>query len=89
MRSVRYNDGRTDEGHWRTKAIAGTGEVVTSFSTTGKVRNDIVNLGKFGANALTDEDSVLYSVQKTKDGSVAYAKILRRKDINSLWERRQ
>lgn len=58
----------------RRKTIAGKGEAVTVFNTTGRVRDDIVNLGDFDGSALMDGDGNVYPVQKTKDGSIAYVK---------------
>lgn len=60
----------------RTKALAGDGEGVTIFNTTGKTRNDIVKLGSIDAEALQDEAGNVYPVQKTKDGAVVYVENL-------------
>jgi len=58
----------------RRKTIAGKGEAVTVFNTTGRVRDDIVNLGDFDGSALMDGDGNVYPVQKTKDGTIVYVK---------------
>lgn len=68
----------------RKKAIAGSGEAVTVFNTTGKVRDDIVNLGGLEASALVDSDGVVYPVQKTKDGNVAFVRNLPSKGYKSF-----
>lgn len=68
----------------RRKAIAGSGEAVTIFNTTGKVRDDIVNLGAFNGSALVDKDGTVYPVQKTKDGSIAFVKNLPSKGYKSF-----
>ena len=57
----------------RLVALAGKGDAVTVFNTTGFVRNDAVNLGVCSAKALTDGREV-YPVQQTADGAVAYLK---------------
>ena len=58
----------------RRRRIAGTGEAVTVFNTTGRLRDDVVSLGSFEGNALMDEEGVYYPVQKTKEGSVAFVR---------------
>ncbi len=68
----------------RIKAIAGTGEAVTVFNTTGKVRDDIVNLGALDAAAVADGEGNVYPVQKTADGSIAYVKHLPSKGFKSF-----
>ncbi len=59
----------------RLTALAGKGDAVTVFNTTGFARNDAVNLGACTAKALTDGTEV-YPVQQTADGAVAYLKHL-------------
>ena len=56
----------------RRRAIAGEGEAVTVFNTTGRVRDDVVCLGDIEAEALTDESGAVYPVQKTGQGSMVY-----------------
>lgn len=56
----------------RETAIAGEGEAITVFNTTGAVRDDIVNLGICDAQSLLDADGTVYPVQQTADGAVAY-----------------
>ena len=58
----------------RLAALAGAGEGVTVFNTTGFARNDVVNLGSVKAKALKDEKGNVYPVQQTADGAVAYVK---------------
>ena len=65
-------------------AIAGTGEAVTVFNPVGRVRDDVVNLGAFEGNALTDGEGNVYPVQKTREGSVAYVKNLPSKGYQSF-----
>lgn len=60
----------------REKAIVGEGNAITIFNTTGKVRNDVVNLGAFEGNAIVDTDGTVYPVQKTKDGGIAFVENL-------------
>ncbi len=68
----------------RRKAIAGSGSAVTVFNTTGKVRDDIVNLGDLEGSALIDSDGVVYPVQKTADGSIAFVQNLPSKGYKSF-----
>lgn len=68
----------------RKRAVAGTGEAVTIFNTTGKERSDIVNLGDFDGEALADEEGNCYPVQKTAEGSVAFVKGLPAKGYQSF-----
>jgi len=68
----------------RTKAIAGSGEAVTIFNTTGKVRDDVVNLGSLEAEAIADSSGTVYPVQKTADGSIAYVEHLPSKGYRSF-----
>ena len=62
--------------HARLAALAGQGEGVTVFNTTGFNRNDVVNLGEVNAKALKDEAGNVYPVQQTADGAVVYLKNL-------------
>ncbi len=68
----------------RRKAIAGSGEAVAVFNTTGKIRDDIVCLGSLDAAAITDSDGNIYPVQKTADGSIAYVKNMPSKGYKSF-----
>lgn len=68
----------------RRKALAGEGDAVTVFNTTGRLRNDIVNLGDFAGEALADETGAIYPVQKTAEGSVAFVKNLPSKGYKSF-----
>lgn len=74
-------DAMTEE---RIKAIAGTGEAVTIFNTTGKERDDVAVLGTCSADFLLDGDGNKYPVQQTKDGAVAYVKNLPSKGYKTL-----
>ena len=67
----------------RLTALAGKGDAVTVFNTTGFARNDAVNLGACSAKALTDGTEV-YPVQQTTDGAVAYLKHLPSKGCKSF-----
>ena len=67
----------------RLTALAGKGDAVTVFNTTGFARNDAVNLGACSAKALTDGTEV-YPVQQTADGAVAYLKGLPSKGCKSF-----
>lgn len=60
----------------RLHTIAGDGDGVTIFNTTGHDRSDIVNLGQMDVEALQDADGVIYPVQKTTDGAVVYVEHL-------------
>lgn len=70
----------------RSREIAGTGDAVTIFNTTGQVRDDIVTLGALEGSALVDADGTLYPIQKTGDGtgSVAYVRNLPSKGYKSF-----
>lgn len=68
----------------RIKAIAGTGEAVTIFNTTGKERDDVAVLGTCTADFLLDGEGNKYPVQQTKDGAVAYVKNLPSKGYKTL-----
>lgn len=74
-------DAMTEE---RIKAIAGTGEAVTIFNTTGKERDDVAVLGTCTADFLLDGEGNKYPVQQTKDGAVAYVKNLPSKGYKTL-----
>ena len=60
--------------HARLAALAGAGEGITVFNTTGFHRSDVVNLGNVSAKALKDENGNVYPVQQTAEGAVAYLK---------------
>ncbi|MEZ3446274.1 MAG: alpha-mannosidase [Lachnospiraceae bacterium] len=68
----------------RRKAVAGSGEAVTVFNTTGQARNDIVNLGSLQGSVLMDSDGEVYPIQKTKDGSIAFVRGLPSKGYRSF-----
>ncbi len=65
------------------KELAGSGEAVTVFNTTGFTRSDAVNLGELKASAVTDGENV-YPVQQTADGAYAYLKGLPSKGFKSF-----
>lgn len=56
----------------RMENLAGAGEGVAVFNTTGFVRSDVVELGACDADWLSDEQGKKYPVQKTETGAVAY-----------------
>ena len=58
----------------RVRALAGAGDGVTVFNTTGKERSDMVCLGDIKALALEDGEGNLYPVQQTAEGAVVYVK---------------
>lgn len=68
----------------RRKAVAGSGAAVTVFNTTGKVRDDIVNLGDLEGSVLMDADGVVYPIQQTKDGNIAFVHGLPSKGYKSF-----
>jgi len=68
----------------RSKAIAGDGDAVTIFNTTGQIRDDIVNLGALEGSALIDTDGTIYPIQKTADGNVAFVRSLPSKGYKSF-----
>ncbi len=72
-----------DEIAKRTQALAGQGDAVTVFNTTGFVRNDAVNLGDVQTSGITDGETV-YPVQQTADGAVVYLKNLPSKGYKSF-----
>ena len=63
----------TDE---RVRALICEGEGVTVLNTTGFERDDVVELGDCGAEALLDENGSVYPVQQTRKGAVAFVKDL-------------
>ena len=67
-----------------TKAIAGDGEAVTIFNTTGITRDDVANLGDLNVAAIADNDGNVYPVQKTADGSIVYVEHLPSKGYQSF-----
>ena len=73
-----------DMGERRRKAIAGAGSAVMVFNTTGKERDDVVNLGEFEGEALVDNAGEVYPVQRTADGAVAYVKSIPSKGYKSF-----
>jgi alpha-mannosidase len=56
----------------RLAALAGQGEGVTVFNTTGFARDGVVELGETSAAALCDENGRVFPVQKTSGGAVAF-----------------
>lgn len=68
----------------RRRTVAGEGDAVTVFNTTGRMRDDVVNLGAFAGEALADETGAVYPVQKTEDGSIAFVKNLPSKGYKSF-----
>lgn len=68
----------------RSKAIAGSGDAVTIFNTTGQTRDDIVNLGALEGSALVDTDGTVYPIQKTADGNMAFVRSLPSKGYKSF-----
>lgn len=68
----------------RKKAIAGEGAAITIFNTTGKVRNDIADLGNIDANALVDADGNVYPIQKNENGGVAFVRNIPSKGYKSF-----
>ena len=73
-----------DMSRERRRAVAGDGEAVTVFNMTGRVRDDVVNLGAFAGEALTDETGAVYPVQKTEGGSIAFVRDLPSKGYKSF-----
>ncbi len=67
----------------RLKALAGEGDAIAIFNTTGFARSDVVKLGKVQAAAITDGELV-YPVQQTADGAVAYVRNLPAKGYKSF-----
>lgn len=68
----------------RRRALAGSGDAVTVFNTTGKERSDIVVLGPTDADVLVDAEGNTYPVQKTKEGAVAYVEHVPAKGYKSF-----
>lgn len=68
----------------RGRTVAGEGDAVTVFNTTGRMRDDVVNLGAFAGEVLADETGAVYPVQKTEDGSIAFVKNLPSKGYKSF-----
>ena len=60
----------------RLHMLAGDGDGITVFNTTGWERSDVVSLGELQADALLDEQGKIYPVQKTADGAVVYVEQL-------------
>ncbi len=60
----------------RLHMLAGDGDGITVFNTTGWERSDVVSLGELQADALLDEQGNIYPVQKTADGAVVYVEQL-------------
>lgn len=68
----------------RMENLAGAGEGVAVFNTTGFVRSDVVELGACDADWLSDEQGKKYPVQKTETGAVAYLQELPAKGYQVL-----
>ncbi len=68
----------------RLAALAGQGDGVTVFNTTGYTRSDVVELGRTDAKALADETGKVYPVQPTADGAVAFLENLPSKGFKTL-----
>lgn len=68
----------------RKKALAGSGDAITIFNTTGKERSDIVVLGPTDAEVLVDTEGNTYPIQQTKEGAVAYVQNLPSKGYKSF-----
>lgn len=68
----------------RLHKLAGEGEGITVFNTLGFDRDDVVNLGNVDASGLRDENGVVYPVQQTPDGAVAYLRGLPAKGYKTL-----
>lgn len=60
----------------RLQVLAGAGDGITIYNTTGHWRNDIVSLGTCDAAALADNEGNLYPVQQTEQGAVVYLNAL-------------
>ncbi len=73
-----------DMGERRRRAIAGEGDAVMIFNTTGKERDDVVSLGAFAGEALRDDAGEVYPVQRTENGAVAYVKNIPSKGYKSF-----
>lgn len=58
----------------RLGALAGEGNDVMVFNTTGILRDDVAYLGDCDADYLSDSEGNQYPVQKTADGAVAFVK---------------
>lgn len=56
----------------REEVLAGDGEGITVFNTTGKLRSDIVRLEGIHADALQDGQGRVYPVQDTAEGGIVY-----------------
>lgn len=56
----------------RKEALAGAGDGITVFNTTGKTRNDVVKLAGIHAAALKDAAGKVYPVQDTAEGGIVY-----------------
>ncbi len=63
--------------------LAGQGDAITVFNTTGFNRSDVVRLGHMNASGVTDGAQV-YPVQQTEDGAIAYLKNLPSKGYKSF-----
>lgn len=68
----------------RLAALAGAGDGVSVFNTTGFTRTDVVELGMTDAQALSDEAGKVYPVQLTARGAVACVENLPPKGFKTL-----
>jgi len=68
----------------RLAALAGKGEAVTVFNTTGFDRSDVVALGDCKAEALRDCCGNVYPVQQTESGAFVFLKGLPSKGYKSF-----
>ena len=68
----------------RLEKLTGAGAGVTVFNTLGFDRDDVVRLGKLSASGLRDEKGVVYPVQQTPDGAVAYLQGIPAKGYKTL-----
>lgn len=73
----------------RMEALADGGTGITIFNTTGMERSDVVMLGDVAAEALMDENGVVYPVQQTADGAIACVEHLPSKGYRSYTVRKE
>ncbi len=68
----------------RLEVLAGEGNDVMVFNTTGILRDDVAYLGDCDADYLSDSEGHQYPVQKTADGAVAFVKEIPSKGYRRL-----
>ena len=77
----------------RMKSLAGEGDAVMVFNTTGRDRCDVVSLGDCQGDYLTDGEGGTYPLQQTAEGKVAFVKGIPSKGYRVLhrgsWENGQ